>query len=87
MSASIHFRTVKPPEGRIDCGWPSAFLESMKRAFGSDAPWRLGAKDIPILTGMAATNTDMHANPYQALIDKIEQPDGSYVEIEVWPEY
>lgn len=87
MSASIHYRVVTLPDGRIDVSTPSAFVEAMRRAFG-DPPWRLGGPDLVKLDGMrCAFDAPRGMGTFQTLMDKIQQPDGSLCTIEVWPEY
>lgn len=87
MSASIHWRPLETENARIDVWAPSSFLSSMKRAFGYEAPWRLGESDIAVLRGMAATHDNGEKNnPYLEMIRKIEN-DGEPRRIEVWPEY
>lgn len=82
MSAAIVYRPIKPKgEKNLGVLFPSGFLEIMQKCFG-DPPFTLETKDIPILTGMAAAWTD-DDNPFQRIIDKIEQYGG----IEVWAEY
>lgn len=86
MSATIHYRVLKPPEGYLkQVGSSSWSIESMRRAFG-EYPWVLGAESLTKLEGMAAT-CDEKQNPFRELIKKIEKNDGSHVDVEVWPSY
>jgi hypothetical protein len=88
MSASIYWRLVEPKTGHIDVGAPSAFVQAMTKVFGPQYPWRLTRAHVATLHGMAALCCDgAEKNPYDAIIDKIENDDGTANEIDVWPEY
>lgn len=84
MGASIYWRDVSKGHKSVPVAGPSAFVESMRRAFGNE-PWRLDSGSLDMLRGMAATygNGD---NPYDFLIDRIAR-ESDFATIEVWPEY
>lgn len=87
MSASICWKTVRPPEGKLYVIAPTLFIITMKDIFGDKYPWVLSYNDIPKLESMAATIGTDSINPYREMINRISMLDGSYCTIEVWPEY
>lgn len=84
MSASIYWKQVKPVKSHsLNVGAPSNFLEILEKVFGSRNP-QLDESNIEALKGMAAVyNIYGGVNPYEELIEAIEQ----YKEIELWAEY
>lgn len=82
MSANIHYRQVKPIDGKdLAVGSPSSFIKCMERAFGT-FPCTLSASNFPTLRGMAAMEGSGD-NHFVKLIDAIED----LGEIEVYAEY
>lgn len=72
MSATIHYRKVGKSDPYLkNVMAPSAFIESMERAFGR-FPVELGSQDICALRGMKAMHNGEH-NPYTELIEIIER--------------
>lgn len=83
MSASICWRPTDNSRKHISVGAPSSFMQTMDRA-GLRLPCTLGENELPTLRGMAATwSAPENANPYQQIIDLIEQ----HGEIDLFAEY
>lgn len=84
MSASIHYRIVKPTEEyRLpDFGAGSAFRTSLEEAFHLVLPAVFSIRELPMLRAMSAA-THMEKNGYAAMVRAIED-EGA---IEVWAEY
>ena len=74
MSATIHYRKTDTADPYLKIRSPSAFMESMKRAFWR-FPCELKVADIPTLRGMMIMFGDgsEEDNPYAHVIQLIEE--------------
>lgn len=82
MSANIRWKPVTNDGKDLGVSAPSAFIRSMKAAFGEE-PWTLSPTDHQKLFGMAAVYGGMEQdNPYLNLVKVM----GSQ-SIRVWAEY
>lgn len=82
MSANIKFKIVESDGKDVGSWRPSAFIDSLRKAFGV-FPCELGPRDVPKLQGMAAASDDRDALSFQALIEEI----GECNHIRVWADY
>ena len=82
MSANIYWRPVAPESSEtLGVGAPSAFIEAMRKSFGS-FPCSVSRNDIDKLSGMAAVYGSDN-NPFQEIIDLLDHHEA----IDLWAVY
>lgn len=82
MSVNIYWRPRPNQGNEIGTGTPSAFIDSMRQAFGGTERWHLTEANRDTLSGMAAVYKNT-SNPYHQLLHAL----AVYGEIEVWAEW